>query len=429
MAMSGDEWLWLWMTMSGHVCRCAQALLLSPKMLDMFSDDAGNMDPCFLKHLVLRLQLSVFSIGDTIIEEGDIGVEVYFLSHGTVEVIVRSKAVAKLSHGDCFGEIALLVPGTKRTASIVAACFCECQCLSRNDLFDCLQHFPDIDAKIRRSFAGSRTRPHATPVPVARSARRLCRAPTAAGSATRCSRRHSSLPLFAGLAAERVAALQLVSQRKETSPPPEAPSRLRRRRLSSRDNLLGSSRRPSAADVADGDASSGEKKSSGWDAVRRLSLTRCRSLSGESRCAVGDSSAPATAPAPSAQAAGTAQPVGELDTPQPQPLPNSRPPPAAATSSPLLPSASAERPSLIPAAACTTPLPIVAPPPVRPPPSPDAPPIARGSSRRGEVTESTDLGTSSARVATSSPSDTSAALARIPEGQSWRPSPGNRMTA
>ena len=71
--------------------------------------------------------------------------------------MVKTKAVAKLSRGDCFGEIALLVPGTKRTASIVAATFCECQCLSRNDLFDCLQHFHDIDAKIRRTSAQPRT--------------------------------------------------------------------------------------------------------------------------------------------------------------------------------------------------------------------------------------------------------------------------------
>ena len=35
--------------------------------------------------------------------------------------------VATLTNGDCFGEIALLVPGLRRTASIVALTFCEAQ--------------------------------------------------------------------------------------------------------------------------------------------------------------------------------------------------------------------------------------------------------------------------------------------------------------
>ena len=35
--------------------------------------------------------------------------------------------MATLTNGDCFGEIALLVPGLRRTASIVALTFCEAQ--------------------------------------------------------------------------------------------------------------------------------------------------------------------------------------------------------------------------------------------------------------------------------------------------------------
>ena len=41
--------------------------------------------------------------------------------------------VATLSGGDCFGEIALLVPGARRTASIVAMSFCEAHQLFRED--------------------------------------------------------------------------------------------------------------------------------------------------------------------------------------------------------------------------------------------------------------------------------------------------------
>ena len=48
---------------------------------------------------------------------------------------------ARASHagaGDCFGEIALLVPGVRRTASIVATTFCEAHELFREDFAGCL---------------------------------------------------------------------------------------------------------------------------------------------------------------------------------------------------------------------------------------------------------------------------------------------------
>ena len=82
--------------------------------------------------------------------EGESGEEVYFLSRGIVAIVAAERQVAMpsnpmyhweiigryleipaghqvatLTNGDCFGEIALLVPGLRRTASIVAQTFCE----------------------------------------------------------------------------------------------------------------------------------------------------------------------------------------------------------------------------------------------------------------------------------------------------------------
>ena len=56
---------------------------------------------------------------------------------------MRSRDVAQLSDGDCFGEITLLLPGLKRTASIVALTFCECHSLSRDAFDQCLDGFPE----------------------------------------------------------------------------------------------------------------------------------------------------------------------------------------------------------------------------------------------------------------------------------------------
>jgi|EP00966_Prymnesium_polylepis_P115214 CRP-like cAMP-binding protein len=84
------------------------------------------------------MQLVVFSPGDFIIEEGDHGNEVFFLGIGTVAVLAGGRQVATLNDGACFGEIALLVPGALRTASIMAVVFSEAYALARHDFASCL---------------------------------------------------------------------------------------------------------------------------------------------------------------------------------------------------------------------------------------------------------------------------------------------------
>ena len=44
--------------------------------------------------------------------------------------------------GDCFGEIALIMPNTRRTAAIRANNFVETQMLRRLDFEDCLAGYP-----------------------------------------------------------------------------------------------------------------------------------------------------------------------------------------------------------------------------------------------------------------------------------------------
>ena len=97
---------------------------MNPKLADFFGAGAS---PQFLKLLVAKLKHVVFSPSDFCIEEGDQGHEVYFLSRGRVIVVVGQKQVGTLMNGDIFGEVALLIPGLVRTASIIAAEFCEAQ--------------------------------------------------------------------------------------------------------------------------------------------------------------------------------------------------------------------------------------------------------------------------------------------------------------
>jgi len=56
--------------------------------------------------------------------------------------------VASLEIGDCFGEIALIMPNTRRTASIRANCFVETQVLRRLDFEECLEGYPRVKERM-----------------------------------------------------------------------------------------------------------------------------------------------------------------------------------------------------------------------------------------------------------------------------------------
>jgi len=149
--------------------RC-HMLVLNPKMVGMLGSADGRVEPNFIKLLVTRLEIALFSPGDFVAEEGDVGNEVFFMAHGTVEVVVRGRSVATLTDGDCFGEIALLVPSARRTASIIAVVFCEAYQLSREAFQSCLEGFPDTHARIRklaservRELASQAAKPQAPP--------------------------------------------------------------------------------------------------------------------------------------------------------------------------------------------------------------------------------------------------------------------------
>jgi len=81
--------------------------------------------------------------GLDIIAMGDVANEMYFLAHGTVDVVIyaggKEMVVASLKDGDCFGEAALLT-NSLRSATIRAKTTCELFVLSRTD-FDYVLSF------------------------------------------------------------------------------------------------------------------------------------------------------------------------------------------------------------------------------------------------------------------------------------------------
>ena len=113
-------------------------LALCPAIVDLlFSAE----QQAFIHNLIGYLQPQIYSPGDMIVKDGEIGNEVrcfccshrdvswatelrlrraqmYFIRRGKVDVIARGEVVAQLKEGDYFGEIALLEENCKRTASI-----------------------------------------------------------------------------------------------------------------------------------------------------------------------------------------------------------------------------------------------------------------------------------------------------------------------
>jgi voltage-gated potassium channel len=103
----------------------------------------------FVREAIQMLTPLVFMPEDYIIQQGEYGDCMYFLSSGEVDVIVDDQRVATLGPGSTFGETALLV-GEKRNASIYTKTYCEVFRLAKSD-FDLLRsRFPEFDSEIKK---------------------------------------------------------------------------------------------------------------------------------------------------------------------------------------------------------------------------------------------------------------------------------------
>ncbi len=101
----------------------------------------------FLRQVLLHLQPQIYLPGDYIIHQGEVGNSMFFLSSGTVEVLVNNTRVATLGEGSPFGESSL-VNAEPRNASVRTLEYCDVYSLAK-DSFDSLRaHYPDFDAHI-----------------------------------------------------------------------------------------------------------------------------------------------------------------------------------------------------------------------------------------------------------------------------------------
>jgi len=107
-----------------------------------------GQEPAFVVSICKTL-LPVFAApGDYLFREGAVANEMFFLQSGTVEMVreageMRSEEVLERLEAVChFGEVALLLEGERREASVRATSFCCLFSYSRTQLLQMLEVFP-----------------------------------------------------------------------------------------------------------------------------------------------------------------------------------------------------------------------------------------------------------------------------------------------
>lgn len=123
------------------------ALSINDQFLRKFPFFTGS-DPNFLMELALNVRMIHFAPLEDVIIEGEIGHEMFFIFRGAVEVRRQNVQIGILGENQYFGEMAILSPDNKRTATVRTLCFCELRMLSRNRFLEALSCFPAMQTKM-----------------------------------------------------------------------------------------------------------------------------------------------------------------------------------------------------------------------------------------------------------------------------------------
>jgi CRP/FNR family cyclic AMP-dependent transcriptional regulator len=91
--------------------------------------------------------------GEILIKEAEPGNEFLIVLEGQVEVVRDDRAVTTLGPGDFLGEVALLDPRAKRTATVTATTPVTIGFVSRRDFSRLLSEVPELARQIRETAA------------------------------------------------------------------------------------------------------------------------------------------------------------------------------------------------------------------------------------------------------------------------------------
>lgn len=95
-----------------------------------------------------------FAAGDRIIDEGHEGGRGFYLVlEGTAKVSKGDTALANFGPGDYFGEMALLLADTPRTADVTATSALRALVITQWDLLALIKHHPEVGVKMMAELA------------------------------------------------------------------------------------------------------------------------------------------------------------------------------------------------------------------------------------------------------------------------------------
>lgn len=101
----------------------------------------------FQHRLALSLYPRTYAAGDTVMEKGEAGHEMFFLSLGDVEVTDGERRLRTMGRGSYFGERSLVLD-EPRTATVRALTACECYVLEKDAMLDILSAQPRVARKV-----------------------------------------------------------------------------------------------------------------------------------------------------------------------------------------------------------------------------------------------------------------------------------------
>ena len=111
-----------------------------------------SMETTCLVAMVRRLKSRLYLRDDFIVHKGRRGREMYFVHSGRGDVIVKGISVHQMRAGRYFGEISMLVPNSKRTATVRAGKNSDLYVLSVDDFREVLTDFPDAAENVEEAF-------------------------------------------------------------------------------------------------------------------------------------------------------------------------------------------------------------------------------------------------------------------------------------
>ena len=104
--------------------------------------------------LLTSLKPRTYAPDGYIVREGEMGKEIYFISHGKVEIISGKdeKLHGSLEDGEYFGDLSFLLK-EKRTASVRTATYCEVFVLSSEDFDRIKKEYPEFKDVLKKASA------------------------------------------------------------------------------------------------------------------------------------------------------------------------------------------------------------------------------------------------------------------------------------